>query len=209
MDYFVVTRDNIVSVLAKATDVLNRGGLVVYPTDTLYGLGCDALNADAVRRVFIAKKRPMEKPLSIAVSSLEMMEKYAHVTKEAKSLAREFLPGALTIVLRKRNLPEILTSGRENVAVRVPDNEVALGLIESLGRPITATSANLSGMEPPITPQESLRQIKADMTLDGGKLESRIPSTIVDLTSRPRLLREGKIKRRDIERVIPTLLGVT
>ncbi|MFQ5815371.1 MAG: L-threonylcarbamoyladenylate synthase [Candidatus Hydrothermarchaeaceae archaeon] len=202
MDYLVITQKNLKSAIAKATAVLRESGIVVYPTDTLYGLGCDALNEEAIRRVFAAKKRQEDKPLSIAVTGLGMMERYAHVTPEAKSLAEKFLPGALTLILRKRDLPDVLTSNQEKVAIRVPDNEVALGLIESLGRPITATSANLSGMKPPITPQEAMRQVEADLILDGGKLESRVPSTIVDLSGRPRPLRKGRIKWDDIERVI-------
>ncbi|MEE9594722.1 MAG: L-threonylcarbamoyladenylate synthase [Candidatus Hydrothermarchaeales archaeon] len=202
MDHLIVKRENLESAIAEAISVLRDGGLVVYPTDTLYGLGCDALNEEAIKKVFTIKKRPEDKPLSIAVSSIGMMEKYAYVTPLADFLAKKFLPGALTVILPKKNLPDILTSNKEDVAIRVPDNEVALKLIESLGRPITATSANLSGMEPPTTPNDAMRQIDADLILDSGDLESKVPSTLVDLTGKPRLLRAGKIKWKEIERVV-------
>jgi len=202
MDHLVVRQDNIGMIIENAASVLKDGGLVVYPTDTLYGLGCDALNEEAIMKVFRAKSRSKEKPISIAVSSLEMMKKYASVTPLAESLAKQFLPGGLTLILSKKNLPDILTSNKKEIAVRIPDDKVALKLIQALGRPITATSANISGMEPPATPEEVANQIEADLIIDRGKLESKVPSTIVDLTGPPKLLRAGKIKWEEIEKVV-------
>ncbi len=207
MEHLIVTGKNLEPAIEKAASVLRAGGLVVYPTDTLYGLGCDALNGEALKKVFAVKKRPEDKPLSIAVSSLEMMRRYTQVTPEAEALAKRFLPGALTLVLRKKDLPDILTAGEKNVAIRIPGNKLALRLIGTLGHPISATSANLSGMEPPVTAEEAMRQIQVDLVLDSGRLEARIPSTIVDLSGRPKLLREGKIKWSEIEKVLEELKG--
>ncbi len=179
----------------KATaDIIRRGGVVVYPTDTLYGLGCNALDPRAIERVFKLKNRPYSKPLSIAVSSAEMLERYAYLDEKGRELLERFLPGALTVILRKKELPEILTSGKEAVAVRIPDSEVTLALIENCGVPITATSANLSGARPPVSVEEALEQINnVDIALDNGVLGSRVPSTIIDLTTKPKIIREGRI----------------
>jgi L-threonylcarbamoyladenylate synthase len=188
--------------IKEAARILREGGLVVYPTDTLYGLGANALDEKAVERVFKVKKRPFSKPLPIAVNSLEMMRRYASVNERAECLAERFLPGAVTLVLNKRDIPDVLTAGSEKVAIRIPKHEVALKLIEFAGSPITTTSANLTGMIPPISVEEVVAQIKVDVILDGGRLGSRIPSTLVDITGEPKILREGKIKREEIERVI-------
>lgn len=189
--------------IKRAAKVIKSGGLVIYPTDTLYGLGCNALDERAVKKVFQVKKRSLAKPLPIAVDSLGTLKKYAFANEKIEAIAKAFLPGGLTLVLKKKGLPEILTSGLEKVAVRIPNNEVALKLIKDAEVPIVTTSANVSEEVPPITVEEVLDQIKdVDIILDGGRLESRIPSTILDLTGRAKILREGKIKRGEIERVL-------
>ncbi len=187
--------------VARGVAVLRSGGLVVYPTETLYALGADALDPEAVARVYKVKKRPLGKPLSIAVSSLEMLRRYAYLDEKAQRLARRFLPGPLTLVLRKRDLPEILTSGLPEVGVRIPADPRALELIERFGGPVTATSANITEEVPPITVEEVLEQLSSiDLILDGGPLDpSRVPSTIVDMVGEPKVLREGRIKREELE----------
>lgn len=186
--------------LKIAAKAIGKGSLVVYPTDTLYALGCDALNEKAVRRVFEVKRRSRSKPLPIAASSIAMMKKYAVVSKRAEKLARKFLPGALTLVLKKKSLPDALTVGRGDVAIRIPDSEIALKLIRLAGVPLVATSANITEQTPPISVEEVLEQIKeVDIIIDAGKLGARVPSTILDLTDEPKILREGKIKREALE----------
>ncbi len=193
--------------IEKAVKALRRGALVIYPTDTLYGLGCNALDERAIKKVFAAKKRPISNPLSIAVDSIEMMGRYAKLTGAAEKLAQEFLPGALTIVLEKKDLPSALTCGLPNVGIRIPDSDIALKLIELLGVPITATSANISGNAPPSSAEDAASQIKdADIALDTGQLKGSTPSTVVDLTGKPKILREGAIKRRELEKVIGGLV---
>lgn len=187
----------------EAFKALKTGGLVIYPTDTLYGLGCNALDESAVEKVFAAKKRPATNPLPIAVDSIEMMARYAELTDTAEKLAAAFLPGPLTVVLKKKVLPDALTGGLPRVGVRIPNINVTLKLIDLLGAPITATSANVSGSAPPVTAEEAASQIvEADIVLDGGRLETGVPSTVIDLTGRPKILRDGAIKKKDLERVI-------
>lgn len=188
--------------LKQGVRVLKRGGLVVYPTDTLYGLGCNALDEKAVRRVFEAKSRSLNNPLPMAVDSLEMMRKYALVNELVERIAKKFLPGPLTLVLKKKKLPDVLTAGLPNVAVRIPKSDATLKLIKQAGFPITATSANVSGRPPPVTVEEVEEQISVDLILDAGRLGMRMPSTILDLTGRPKILRVGKVKREEIAQVL-------
>jgi len=187
----------------EALKALKRGGLVIYPTDTLYGLGCNALDKSAVERLSKAKRRPASNPLPIAVNGIEMMKQYAEISDTAERLVKAFLPGALTVVLKKKNLPDILTAGLPEVGIRIPKSDIALRLVELLGVPITATSANISGNAPPVSAEEAASQIReADIVLDGGRLGKGVPSTVIDLTGKPKILREGAIKKEELERVI-------
>ncbi len=185
-----------------ASRYIKEGKLIVYPTDTLYGLGANALDEKAVKKVFEVKKRPLNKPLPIAVCNIKMMERYVYLNDIAKLLVKEFLPGALTLILRKKeSIPDIVTSGLENVAVRIPDNDICLEIIKKSDLPITTTSANISGKMPPIDVKEV--EVEVDLIIDAGKLKERIPSTIVDVSSGEiKLVREGKIKFSDIMKVV-------
>lgn len=188
--------------IAEAASVIKSGGLVIYPTETVYGLGADACSGEAVAKVFVAKGRPIESPISIAVSSLEMARKFTHLTSKAEAVFKKFLPGPLTLVLRvKPKISKLLTAGTGNVGVRVPDHPVALKLIDLVGGPITSTSANTSGRPAPSTVKEALDQLgrHIDLALDAGKSKLGMPSTVVDLTVEPfKILREGPIKGKDI-----------
>ncbi|MFQ6135968.1 MAG: L-threonylcarbamoyladenylate synthase [Candidatus Hydrothermarchaeales archaeon] len=180
----------------------------MYPTDTLYGLGVDALDEAAIRKVFELKRRPLSMPLPIAVNGLKMLKKFAFVDEKAESFIGEFLPGPLTVILKKRLLSDILTSGSEKVGVRIPDNDIALRLISQCGAPITTTSANISGRSPPISVEEVKEQMGGvNLILDGGDLESRLPSTIVDLTDEPKIVREGKLAKEIIEKFLEKVYG--
>ena len=187
--------------LAKAITALKRGELVVYPTDTLYALGADVYNEDAVRRIFKLKNRPFDIPLSVAVASFDDFESIAFINDSAKRLATSFLPGPLTIVLNKKNtISKIVTGGLGKVAIRIPENEVALELLSKFG-PLTATSANVHDMKTPNDIKEIKRQFKEDdvaVYLDCGKLNAS-PSTIVDITTKtPKIIREGIITKKNI-----------
>lgn len=177
-------------IVERAVQVLRRDGIVVYPTETVYGLGADAFSEDAVRRVYEIKQRPLSKPMSVAVGDPEMLWAIARVDEVAEEFIRRFLPGPVTVVLPPSScLPDILTAGTKLIGVRMPDCAVTLEIIEELDAPITATSANVAGAPPPTTVSEV--RVACDMIVDGGALPG-IPSTVVDLHAR-RILRPGAL----------------
>jgi len=191
--------------LSKAIEALQNGDIVVYPTDTLYAFGVDIYNKDAVKKVFEVKKRPLDNPLPVAVSNLADIEKIAFVSDIARDLVEYFLPGPLTMILNKKNvILDVVTGGLDNVAVRIPDNDVALELLSRYG-PITVTSANVHGEEVPDIISDIKMQFNSDdvaVYLDYGKLNG-LPSTIVDMTAgKPRIIRDGAITKEEILDVI-------
>lgn len=166
--------------IRSAVAIIKKGGAVVYPTETVYGLGADALSEEAVRNVYTIKQRDLSRPLSLAVSSFEMLERVAYVDSKSMEILIELLPGPVTVLLRRKDtVPDILTAALDVVGVRFPDNEIATRIIEETG-PITSTSANLSGRNPPTSAEEV--EIKADIIIDGGKCKYGMPSTVVDMT---------------------------
>ncbi|HID91344.1 TPA: threonylcarbamoyl-AMP synthase [Candidatus Bathyarchaeota archaeon] len=189
----------------RAARIVREGGLVIYPTDTVYGLGCDPFNVRAVRRLIAAKRRP-RKPLPVLASSIKDAERIAALTGRARMLALKFWPGSLTIVLRKREaLPDVVTAGRGTVALRIPSNRIALRLTELSGGLLVGTSANISGGKPPITAAEAERELgdAVDVIIDGGPSSLRKPSTVVDATGEEiRLLREGPIEYDVVARAV-------
>ena len=191
--------------LSKAIEALRKGDIVVYPTDTLYALGVDIYNKDAVKKVFEVKNRPLDNPLPVAVSNLVDIEKIAFVSDIARDLAEYFLPGPLTMILNKKSvILDVVTGGLDNVAVRIPDNDVALELLSRYG-PITVTSANVHGKEVPDIISDIKMQFNSDdvaVYLDYGRLNG-LPSTIVDMTAgKPRIVRDGAITKEEILDVI-------
>lgn len=161
--------------------ILMHDGLIVYPTDTLYGLGGDALSDEAILKLFEAKGREFHKPVSIAVSDIDMIDAVARVDEIAEEFIEAFLPGPVTIVLPARNiLPSMLTAGTKKIGIRYPDHEVALDIISRFDSPITATSANLSGGPGPITIE--MCNVPCDCVVNVGPLLGT-PSTVVDLDS--------------------------
>jgi len=171
-----------------AVRVLSRDGLIVYPTETVYGLGVDALSEDAVLKVYVVKNRPLSRPISIAVSDMDMLGAVAVVDEAARAFIERFLPGPVTVILPAKScLPEIITGGTGLVGIRWPAHEIALAIIARLDSPITATSANVSGEIPPTRPEDVY--IHSDYLVDGGELPGT-PSTVVDLTTL-RILRKG------------------
>ncbi|MFB3765470.1 MAG: L-threonylcarbamoyladenylate synthase [Methanotrichaceae archaeon] len=168
------------------------GGVVVYPTETIYGLGANALDDQAIMRVFQIKRRPLTKPIFLAISSFEMLEKVAEIGKEDLAILEKLLPGPVSVLLKKRSIvPDILTAGSSMVGIRFPDHEIALKIIDRAG-PITSTSANRTGAPSPTTVSEVSKEIVArvDAVLDGGKCKYASPSTLLDLANR-KILREG------------------
>jgi L-threonylcarbamoyladenylate synthase len=178
--------------VAEAAKVLVGGGVVVYPTETVYGIGASIYIPEAVERVFEIKGRERGMPLSVAVASFEMIEQVASISEDDLALLRKVLPGPVTILVEKDpDLPDTVTAGSPLVGIRFPDHPMALELIGMAG-PITSTSANLSGQKPPASIAELNPKIakKVDFVLDGGRSKLAQPSTLVDLEAR-RVIREG------------------
>jgi L-threonylcarbamoyladenylate synthase len=186
-------------IIEKAVSILMHDGLVVYPTETVYGLGADAFSDEAILKVYEAKKRPLAMPISIAVSDMDMLGAVARTEPWMQGFLETFLPGPVTVVLPARNsVPAILTGGTGMIGIRMPAHPLALQLIARFDAPITATSANLHGAKDPQTPDECT--IPRDLLIDGGHLPGT-PSTVVDLKTR-QILRGGA----DIDRVAKFLL---
>lgn len=180
--------------------------IVLYPTDTLYGLAVDATDVEAIRLLFKLKGRDEKKPISIVVTDMEMARQYAEVTPLAEKLAALFLPGKLTIVLSAKNtLPRELTAGTGTVGIRIPNHSVPIMLVKKIGKPITTTSANVADHPTLSAPKEILAQFgeRAGMiteVIDEGELADSLPSTVVDARGvEPIVLREGAISRIEIE----------
>lgn len=200
------------SVLEQAARLIIRGGVVVCPTDTGYAFSANALDTRAVAKVFHLKGRAYSNPIHVAVSSIEEAGKYAYIDEAAQHLADHFLPGALTLVLPKREIiPNMLVAGLDTIGIRIPDNKVILSLAEMVKRPLTATSANISGWPTPYTVEEVLEQLREDiqnvaLVLDQGPLARRELSTIVDLTaSPPQLIRQGRVSWLEVRQVLKSV----
>jgi L-threonylcarbamoyladenylate synthase len=175
-------------IIEKAVSVLMHDGTIIYPTETIYGLGADAFSDEAILKVYEAKKRPLGMPISIAVSDFEMLAAVAHVEPHMQVFIEAFLPGPVTVILRARRLvPNILTGGTGMIGIRMPAHDLALQIIERFDAPITATSANLHGAKDPQTPEECT--VPRELFIDGGRLPGT-SSTVVDLQNKI-ILRRG------------------
>ncbi len=193
--------------IARAAEVIRRGGLVAFPTETVYGLGGDALNPEAVARIFEAKGRPAHDPIIVHVAEAKDLNSVAQeVPSVAWRLVEAFWPGPLTLVLRRADkVPLVVTAGGETVAVRCPAHPVALALIRAAGTPIAAPSANRFGHTSPTTAQHVLDDLdgRFDLLLDGGPTPVGVESTVLDLTGEvPTILRPGGLPREALEAVL-------
>jgi L-threonylcarbamoyladenylate synthase len=191
----------------QAAEILRKGGIVAFPTETVYGLGADAFNPIAVARIFEVKKRPHFDPLIVHVASQSDLDKLVTaIPSVAKRVIDKFWPGPLTIVLlKKEDVPEIVTSGLPTVAVRMPRHPMTLSLIERAGSPIVGPSANPFGYLSPTTAQHVRDQLgdQIDFILDGGPCEIGVESTIISFSgAKPKLLRPGGIPLEEIESII-------
>ncbi len=195
-----------------AVNILKNGGLVIYPTETMYGAGVDATNIKAVKKMTIYKDRPLGKPFSIAVKDIGMAKQYGTLNKTAKNLFKEFLPGPLTVVVRgKGKLAKGIESEDGKLGIRLPDYQFVRDIVEKLGKPITATSANASYKKRPYEVKDILDNLSRrqkhliDLIVDAGKLPVRDPSTVIDTTlDEPVTLRQGEIKFSDKNEVLST-----
>ncbi|MBP2132960.1 L-threonylcarbamoyladenylate synthase [Methanomicrobium sp. W14] len=176
------------SKIDEAVSVLHRDGLIVYPTETVYGLGCDAFSENAIHRVYEVKKRPVSNPISVAVCDLEMALAITLMSDFEQEFIERFLPGPVTAVVKAGScIPKVLTGGTDYIGIRIPDNETALNIIREFDAPITSTSANISGGKSPVDFNEVT--VVYDLFVDGGRLPGT-PSTVVDLC-RKEVIRAG------------------
>ena len=191
---------------ADAAICLKNGGLVAFPTETVYGLGADGLNPEASKKIYAAKGRPSDNPLIVHIASLDALEELAYTNEKAYTLAHAFWPGPLTIILPKKDIiPKETTGGLDTVAVRMPSHPVALSLIRQSGVYVAAPSANISGRPSPTKAEHVIEDMQGriDYIIDGGAVGIGIESTIVDLTGDvPTILRPGYITKKMLEEMI-------
>ena len=175
--------------IGKVVEVLDQGGLIIYPTDTFYGIGCDVFNKRSIRRIYQLKNRPLSKPFSFICANLKDISLYAQVSNNAYRIMKRTLPGPYTFVLEGTKLvPKLMLTSRKTVGIRVPNNKICLAIVESLGRPIISTSLNL---EEPSIIHDTYSSL-VETVIDGGVI-SYEPSTVVSLVEdNPEIIREGK-----------------
>lgn len=207
-------------IIQRVAEIIKKGGLVAFPTETVYGLGANALNKKAVRKIFEVKGRPLDNPIIVHIAEVKDLKKLARdIPKEVEILvhppkfcktklgrARKFWPGPLTLVLfKKKIVPDEVTAGADTVAIRMPKNKVALELIKNSGFPIAAPSANLAGKPSPTQASHVFEDLgkRVDLILDGGRTKVGVESTVVDLTVKPPLiLRPGGISFEELKKVL-------
>ena len=191
--------------IRQAAEVLQHGGLVAFPTETVYGLGADPFDETAVKRVYLAKRRPFDMALSIAVHDISVADKIAELDENAYRLAKAFLPGPLTLLVKKRPIiPDIVTAALPEVGIRVPDHPIALHLLEEFG-PIISTSANIHSHPNPVRVEEAIADLGNSVAtyVDGGPCKVGVPSTIVQITDGTvEVVRYGAIPKEKIENVL-------
>lgn len=191
--------------IERAGEVIRGGGLVAFPTETVYGLAADVFNEQAVARVFEVKVRPANNPLPIQIASKDDLPRLvSEVPPIAERLMEEFWPGPLTLVMQaSSDVSELVTAGTGKVGIRMPDHRIALALIRAAGTPMVAPSANTSGKPPPTTAGEVLKYLdgKIEIILDSGPTRLKVSSTVVDVTETPpRVLREGSISEEELQK---------
>ena len=190
--------------LASAADTVAKGGVICYPTDTLYGLGCDPLNSSAIKRTMNVKG-DRTKPMPVLVKGLAEAENLAYVTDHARRVAERFWPGPLTMILRSRKIVPTILTPEGRLGVRSPKHPICLDLLGLCSGALIGTSANLSGRPPATTALEALKELgdRVDMILDGGRTPLGVASTVIDLTQpKFNILREGPIERSEIIRCL-------
>lgn len=196
--------------LNYAIELLRNGAIIAFPTDTLYGLGCNVFNDQAVEKLFSLKKRPKSKPINLLVSKIDQLEEIVvEFPIIAQKLAENFWPGALTIILKKKpKIMDKVTSGFPSIGFRMPANKIALSLISEFDSPLATSSANISGHDNPTTANQVFNhfQEKIPLIFDGGTTALQKGSTVIDLTQDvPKVIREGAILLSDLRKVIPEI----
>ncbi len=204
-----LTQANKTDIIYEATQMLSKGGSVVYPTDTVYGLGVNPFDDFAVRRLFRIKKRDASKPVPLIVKSITMAKKLAFIGFKKEKILRAVWPGAVTVVLYKRAIISSFISANTNtVALRIPDNDFCVNLIKAFNSPITSTSANISGENSLVDPKDIVNRFKSelykpDLIIDAGVLKSTRASTVLDLTKdKPKITRVGPVSPKELSELL-------
>ncbi len=195
----------------KAGKYLAMGKLVAFPTETVYGLGADGLNEDAIKKIFLAKGRPQDNPLILHIDNVDMIEKLAvDISEDSFKLIEKFWPGPLTLILKKSKLvPYTITAGLETVAIRMPDNEIARNIIKHSHSPIAAPSGNTSGRPSPTKAEHVYEDLygKIDLIIDGGMTGIGLESTVIDMSGDiPTILRPGGITIEELKEILPNVI---
>ncbi len=204
-----LTKNNQNEVIKEAVLVLTKGGSIVYPTETVYGLGVNPFDDFAVRRLYRIKKRPEDKPIPLIVKNIVMAKKLAYVNARQEEMLRTLWPGAVTVVFDKRSLvSSAISAHTKTVAVRIPADDFCMALLAAFNNPITSTSANISGENHTNDPAALIRRFehelyKPDLVIDAGVLKESMPSTVLDLTSEmPKVLRVGPVRAEDLAKIL-------
>lgn len=186
--------------LEEVVKVLKNDGIIIFPTDTVYGIGCNCFSEKAIKKIFKAKSRPEEKPINVLTNNIKKIQKVTNnISEKEEKIIKKYMPGALTIILNKREeIPSILTAGLNTIGVRIPNNAIALNILKHFEYPLATTSVNISGNLAGLEPKDFLDEFKdkVDIIIDGGKSEIGIASTIIKIEkdSKINILREGSIK---------------
>ena len=205
-NYFNFEEKSDYTKLNKPADIIRNGGIVIFPTETVYGIGTNGLDENAIKKLYIAKQRPINKPISLLVNSIEMINQVSrHITKLEYALIKEFFPGPLTIILKKKDIvPDILTANSDTVGIRMPSNEIALKLIEYAGVPIATSSSNISGRPSGTNLKDIIKDFygQVDYFIDNGPSKIGLASTVVQVINAiPNILRQGSISEKQIRDV--------
>ena len=185
--------------LEEINRVLNNDGIIIFPTDTVYGIGCNCYSEKALKKLFSFKNRPLSKPINVLTDSYDKIKTIAKkINKKEEELIKKYLPGDLTIILdKKENVPDILTASLSTVGVRIPNDDMALTILNNYKYPLATTSVNLSGDSPGLEVEDFIEEFKdkVDIIVDGGKSKIGVASTIVRVEDNNiKILREGKLK---------------
>ena len=208
MEQYINMKNNLnYDKLKEPAQIIKKGGIVIFSTETVYGIGTNGLDENAIRKLYEVKQRPLNKPISLLVNNIEMVEKIAkNITKIEYKLMERFFPGPLTIIFEKRDIvPDILTSNTNTIGIRMPSGEIAKKLIEFAGVPIATSSSNISGKPSGtnITDIKKDFEGKIDCFIDNGESELGIPSTVIRIIDNiPHILRQGAISEEEIRKFI-------